>query len=254
MGAPVRFQKAVPRTKEKRRGEAPIGAPARVMGRLFPSAEGTGVAVRRATGCGVPHQRLSALRPPRMGGKSPKAAGRTLPRNDGAWLTHDEHQTAAPVPHLPSPDNADAAASILAKRTRGLRAESVENGLAKRTRDASAPSAPIPEAVSKKPQPHRRIGSNPVDGLTLTIAGAKRSQRRRIRETGSNAQCCTSALPRTCGLRRRQCQAGARGRARDDRFGPLAARPRRAGVRQGRCRTGGRKAASPARRSTPCAG
>src|SRR5260370_26760574 len=46
-GAPVRFQKAVPRTEEKRRGEAPIGAPARVMGRPFPSAEGTGFAVRR---------------------------------------------------------------------------------------------------------------------------------------------------------------------------------------------------------------
>src|SRR4051812_25289689 len=34
--APFRFQKAVPRTKEKRRGEAPKGAPARVMDRLFP--------------------------------------------------------------------------------------------------------------------------------------------------------------------------------------------------------------------------
>ena len=85
-GAPVRFQKAVSRTKEKRRGGAPIGAPARVMGRPFPSAEGTGFAVRRAIGCGVPHQRLSALRPPRMGANPPKAAGRTLPRNDGDWL------------------------------------------------------------------------------------------------------------------------------------------------------------------------
>ncbi len=33
MGAPVRFQKAVPRTKEKRRSGAPRGAPVRVMGR-----------------------------------------------------------------------------------------------------------------------------------------------------------------------------------------------------------------------------
>src|SRR5436190_24189176 len=84
-GAPVRFQKAVSRSKEKRRGEAPIGAPVRVMGRLFPSAEGTGFAVRRATGCGVPHQRLSALRPLGAGGTSPTAAGRPLPRHDGAW-------------------------------------------------------------------------------------------------------------------------------------------------------------------------
>src|SRR5437899_568900 len=83
IAAPFRFQKAVPRTKEKRRGEAPIGAPVRVMGRLFPSAEGTGFAARRATGCGVPHQRLSALCPlglggfaPESGGKSPSAAGR----------------------------------------------------------------------------------------------------------------------------------------------------------------------------------
>src|SRR5207237_9285325 len=83
MGAPVRFQKAVPRTEEKRRGEAPIGAPVRVMDRLFPSAEGTGFAARRATGCSDPHQRLSALGPlglggfaPRNGGKFPTAAGR----------------------------------------------------------------------------------------------------------------------------------------------------------------------------------
>ena len=62
-GAPVRFQKAVSRSKEKRRGEAPIGAPVRVMGRLFPSAEGTGFAARQANGCGDPHQRLSALCP-----------------------------------------------------------------------------------------------------------------------------------------------------------------------------------------------
>src|ERR1041384_6160660 len=47
--APVRFQKAVSRSKEKCRGEAPKGVPVRVMGRLFPSAEGTGFAARRAT-------------------------------------------------------------------------------------------------------------------------------------------------------------------------------------------------------------
>jgi len=93
-GAPVRFQKAVPGTKEKRRGEAPIGAPARVMGRPFPSAEGTGFAVRRATGCGDPHQRLSALRHPSdWGGHSPKAAGRTLPRSDRVLAQHDEHRS-----------------------------------------------------------------------------------------------------------------------------------------------------------------
>src|SRR6476469_1882547 len=79
MGAPVRFQKAVSRTKEKRRGGAPIGAPVRVMGRPFPSAEGTGFAARRANGCGDPHQRLSALRPPRLGANPPKRPGARSP-------------------------------------------------------------------------------------------------------------------------------------------------------------------------------
>ena len=60
--APVRFQKAIPRTKEKRRSGAPRGAPVRVMDRQFPPAGGTGPTARRATWCGVPHQRLSALR------------------------------------------------------------------------------------------------------------------------------------------------------------------------------------------------
>ena len=34
------FQKALPKTKEKRRGEAPKGAPARVMGRPSPPLKG----------------------------------------------------------------------------------------------------------------------------------------------------------------------------------------------------------------------
>src|SRR4029077_11677834 len=62
-----RFQKAVPRTKEKRRSGAPKGAPARVMGRQFPPAGGTGPIARRANGCGVPRPRLSALRFPLFG-------------------------------------------------------------------------------------------------------------------------------------------------------------------------------------------
>ena len=97
MGAPVRFQKAVPRTKEKRRGEAPIGAPVRVMGRLFPSAEGTGFAARRATGCGVPHQRLSERRPPRMGGIPRQRPGARFPGTmEPVSMNHDERQPAAP--------------------------------------------------------------------------------------------------------------------------------------------------------------
>src|ERR1051326_8749641 len=76
MGAPVRQQKAVSRSKEERRGGAPRGAPVRVMGRQFPPAGGTGPTARRATGCGVPHQRLSALRSLTFGeGASPCQRG-----------------------------------------------------------------------------------------------------------------------------------------------------------------------------------
>src|SRR4051794_29095980 len=95
MGAPVRFQKAVPRSKEKRRGEAPIGAPVRVMDRLFPSAEGTGFAVRLshrvrrsapALVGALPPRYLGGFAPLGWGHIPPTAAGRTLPRSDGAWL------------------------------------------------------------------------------------------------------------------------------------------------------------------------
>jgi len=51
MGAPVRFQKAVSRSKE----------------RQFPPAGGTGATVRSANGCGVPRPRISALRFPLLG-------------------------------------------------------------------------------------------------------------------------------------------------------------------------------------------
>src|SRR5436190_3487429 len=76
IAAPFRFQKAVPRTKEKRRGEAPIGAPVRVTGRLFPSAEGTGFAVR------LSHRvRRSAPAPV---GASPPSDGGKFPQGDRA--------------------------------------------------------------------------------------------------------------------------------------------------------------------------
>ena len=65
--APVRFQKAVLRSKEKRRGEAPIGAPVRVMGRLFPSAEGTGFAARLSHRVRRSAPALVGALPPRMG-------------------------------------------------------------------------------------------------------------------------------------------------------------------------------------------
>src|SRR5258707_801053 len=74
IAAPFRFQKAVPRTKEKRRGEAPIGAPVRVMGRLFPPAGGTGFAVRLS-----PRVRRSAPAPV---GKARPSSGREQPAHN----------------------------------------------------------------------------------------------------------------------------------------------------------------------------
>src|SRR6266446_6999712 len=61
-GRPCPFPEGGPEDEGKRRSGAPRGAPVRVMDRQFPPAGGTGPTARRATGCGVPHQRLSALR------------------------------------------------------------------------------------------------------------------------------------------------------------------------------------------------
>ncbi len=66
-GRPCPSPEGGPEDEGKRRGGAPIGAPVRVMGRQFPPAEGTGFAVRRANGCGVPRPRISALRFPLFG-------------------------------------------------------------------------------------------------------------------------------------------------------------------------------------------
>src|SRR5712675_1319834 len=93
IAAPFRFQKAVPRTKEKRRGEAPIGAPVRVMGRLFPPAGGTGFAARRPPGAAFRTSACRRFATPRTGVEKPQTAtGRPLPRDDGAWFAHAEHK------------------------------------------------------------------------------------------------------------------------------------------------------------------
>jgi hypothetical protein len=97
MGAPVRFQKAVSRSKEKRRGEAPIGAPVRVMGRLLPSAEGTGPTARRPR-CGVPHSACRRFAPSVRGhfpngGRAPTTPNdeARLRGNSNQWRTRDEY-------------------------------------------------------------------------------------------------------------------------------------------------------------------
>ena len=75
-----RFQKAVPGLKEKRRGEAPIGAPVRVMGRPFPPAGGTGPTARRPR-CGDPHSACRRFAPSVRGLFPPTATGRRSPRS-----------------------------------------------------------------------------------------------------------------------------------------------------------------------------
>jgi hypothetical protein len=116
--APVRFQKAVSRSKEKRRGEAPIGAPVRVMGRLFPSAEGTGFAARRPTGAAF---RISACRrfaPSDGGGHSPK--GGRAPVHPKRWRTPTAWQPRHACCALPSTvQQRRNGGRHLAKRTRG---------------------------------------------------------------------------------------------------------------------------------------
>ena len=93
IAAPFRFQKAVPRTKEKRRGEAPIGAPVRVMGRLFPSAEGTGFAARRPTGAAIRTSACRRFAPLGLGDIPQKRPGASSPgAMEFGFMKSEEHQ------------------------------------------------------------------------------------------------------------------------------------------------------------------
>src|SRR5258707_12160351 len=93
LAAPVRFQKAVSRTKEKRRGGAPIGAPVRVMGRLFPSAEGTGFAVRRPPGAAIRTSACRRFAPSDWGDISPQRPGASSPGTlEFGFMKSDEHK------------------------------------------------------------------------------------------------------------------------------------------------------------------
>src|SRR3954452_8171507 len=92
MGAPVRFQKAVSRSKEKPQWGAERRAGTR-YGPAIPSADGIGLAARQTNGRGVPRLRISALRYPMMGMRRVRnrqfgtTARRDAPRgNDAAWF------------------------------------------------------------------------------------------------------------------------------------------------------------------------
>ena len=95
MGAPVRFQKAVSRSKEKRRGEAPIGAPVRVMGRPFPSAEGTGPTARRPPGAAFRTSACRRFAPLGWGENPQRRPGARSPgtMEFGSMKEDDEQQT-----------------------------------------------------------------------------------------------------------------------------------------------------------------
>src|SRR3954467_7948474 len=89
--APVCFQKAVSRSKEKRRSGAPRGAPVRVMGRQFPPAGGTGLAARRANG--------SAFRPANFGAPLPSVWRLRRVRNRQLERKPAGMRRAATLPH-----------------------------------------------------------------------------------------------------------------------------------------------------------
>ena len=86
--APVRLQKAVSRSKEKRRSGAPRGAPVRVMDRQFPPAGGTARPQGGPRGAALPHQRLSALRSLIFLRDAPSSAGEGNQRRRTSRLDH----------------------------------------------------------------------------------------------------------------------------------------------------------------------
>src|SRR5258706_13536384 len=91
MGAPVRFQKAVPGTKEKRRSGAPKGAPVRVMDRQFPPAGGTGPIVRSG-------QRVRRSAPANFGAPLPSLGVRRVRnRQFGTTARRDAPRGSAPA-------------------------------------------------------------------------------------------------------------------------------------------------------------
>src|SRR4051812_33189788 len=83
-GRPCPFPEGGPEVEGKRRGEAPIGAPARVMGRLFPSAEGTGFAARLSHRVRRSAPALVGALPPRTGGTSPDSGRAQAPQE--RWI------------------------------------------------------------------------------------------------------------------------------------------------------------------------
>ena len=86
MGAPVRFQKAVSRSKETAAAKRRKASRPALRGRQVPSAEGTGPTARRPPGARNAPAPVGASPPSVLGGHSPTAAGRPLTRNDDACL------------------------------------------------------------------------------------------------------------------------------------------------------------------------
>jgi len=87
-GRPCPFPEGGPGDEGKRRGEAPIGAPVRVMGRPFPSAEGTGPTARRPR-CGDPHSACRRFAPS-DGGTFPNGGRARAPPERWRLAHHDE--------------------------------------------------------------------------------------------------------------------------------------------------------------------
>src|SRR5207244_8333970 len=94
-GRPCPFPEGGPEDEGKRRGEAPKGAPVRVMDRPFPFAEGTGPTARRPPRAAFRTSACRRFAPP--GGRIPRqAAGRPSPGTmEHVAMKHDERQTGS---------------------------------------------------------------------------------------------------------------------------------------------------------------
>jgi hypothetical protein len=85
-------------------------------GPAVPSRWRDGLCRKASQRCGDPHSACRRFAPS-DGGHSPKAAGRPLPRSDGAHPIERQARSTRAVPY-PQPDNHETTESILAERTR----------------------------------------------------------------------------------------------------------------------------------------
>ena len=196
---------------QSRRGEAPQGAPAGVIGRWSRTLFGTGPTARRATGCGVPHRRLTALHPlglisaGRRQDRRP-GAGKQKPRSDETRLQNNE------VEMKQSANRARAYPS--SRKTRG----GWPSGGDSRTRPGGV-------SCGNAPPPGRSLRSrppSPCGGGKALVATSPQGREKRACGRSSGARTSTSAESNRAGP-----STGFRAGARRRPASPRSARSRR---------------------------